>query len=99
MIEVQDNVATCKLSHIDAVEKLGKNCHYPGSFQGAVLAYITHSSSENRFAETLRDVIKAGGCNCSRANYAGALLGAEKGEELQRKFFEDIGGWPLILDQ
>ena len=34
MIEVQDNVATCKMSHIDAVEKLGKNCHYPGSFQG-----------------------------------------------------------------
>ena len=40
MIEVQDNVATCKLSHIDAVEKLGKNCHYPGSFQGKYVLNI-----------------------------------------------------------
>ena len=76
--------------HIVTVESLGKNCHLPGSFQvkslaiftltiiiiaqGALHAFLTSQGSDNRFPETVRLCIKAGGCNCSRANYAGALV-------------------------
>ena len=67
--------------HIVTVESLGKNCHLPGSFQGALHAFLTSRASDNRFPETVRLCIKAGGCNCSRANYAGALVGAELGPD------------------
>ena len=32
--------------------------------------------------ETIRAVVRGGGCNCSRGNYAGALLGAARGLEV-----------------
>ena len=67
--------------HIVTVESLGKNCHLPGSFQGALHAFLTSRASDNRFPESVRLCIKAGGCNCSRANYAGALVGAELGPD------------------
>ena len=64
--------------HINQVEKWGKNCHLPGSYQGALHAFLTYPS-ENKFPEAIRSIILAGGCNCSRANYAAALIGAELG--------------------
>lgn len=63
--------------HTDAVERWGRQCANPGSFQGALLAV----SSSSGFAEGIRKVIKGGGCNCSRSNFAGACLGAAYGFE------------------
>ena len=35
--------------------------------------------SANDFTQTIRPTVKAGGCNCSRALFAGALAGAKYG--------------------
>ena len=43
--------------------------------QGALHSFLT----ADNFAETIRQTIKAGGCNCSRALFAGALAGAKYG--------------------
>ena len=61
-----------KEPHSDAVERWGKQCANPGSFMGGLLAI--HSSSS--FADGVRKTIKAGGCNCSRNNFVGSVLGA-----------------------
>lgn len=63
-------------NHVDAVERFGKACAHPGSFMGAVLAVLQHGSD---FSSVIRQVIRAGGCNCSRVNLAGALVGAMHG--------------------
>ena len=73
-----DDERDVRSRHIDQVDKWGKNCHLPGSYQGALHAFLTHPE-DNQFAETIRSVIPAGGCNCSRANYAAALIGAQRG--------------------
>ena len=44
-------------------------------FQGALHTFET----ADNFAQTIRQTIKAGGCNCSRALFAGALAGAKYG--------------------
>jgi len=59
----------------DAVERWGRQCANPGSFQGAMLAVVSSAS----FTDGVRKVIMGGGCNCSRANLAGACLGAAHG--------------------
>jgi len=64
--------------HISTVASFGNNCHLPGSYQGALHAFIRNNESDS-FVDTIRDVIRAGGCNCSRGNYAGALAGAREG--------------------
>jgi hypothetical protein len=56
---------------VDAVQRFGKPCANPGSFMGATLAVV----SSTGFVEGIRKNIKGGGCNCSRANLAGACLG------------------------
>lgn len=66
--------------HVSTVDNFGNNCHLPGSYQGSLHAFIRNSGMDS-FVSTIRDVITAGGCNCSRANYAGALLGAKEGIE------------------
>ena len=49
----------------------------PGSLQGAV-----HSLVRARdYVATVREVIVAGGCNCSREGLVGACLGAKYGME------------------
>lgn len=58
--------------HVAQVLGWGKPCANPGSFQGAIHAVMTSTS----FAEGVRRNIRAGGCNCSRANLAGSILGA-----------------------
>lgn len=63
-------------NHVDAVERFGKACAHPGSFMGAVLAVLQHGRD---YSSVIRQVIRAGGCNCSRVNLAGALVGAMHG--------------------
>ena len=64
---------------VAVIEGFGKNCHLPGSYQGALFSFISNKDTSERFAKTIRSVIQGGGCNCSRANYAGALIGAQDG--------------------
>ena len=62
-------------NHIKVVKKFGKACSYPGTFMGSTHAIITSSSYKSAVIKT----IKAGGCNCSRANFVGAYFAALKG--------------------
>ena len=61
--------------HNMVVKKFGKACSYPGTFNGAIHAIITSKSFKTAVVKT----IKAGGCNCSRANFVGAYFAAYKG--------------------
>ena len=62
-------------NHTKVVKKFGKACSYPGTFMGSTHAIITSSSYKSAVIKT----IKAGGCNCSRANFVGAYFAALKG--------------------
>ena len=80
-LEVQSVIASMD---IDAVERFGKQCANPGSFMGALLAIGTSHARmadgvEYGYVGAVRDVLKSGGCNCSRANFVGACLGAAYG--------------------
>ncbi|MDA7831662.1 ADP-ribosylglycohydrolase family protein, partial [Candidatus Pelagibacter sp.] len=61
--------------HNFVVKKFGKACSYPGTFNGAIHAIITSKNFKTAIVKT----IKAGGCNCSRANFVGAYFAAYKG--------------------
>ena len=61
--------------HNDVVKKFGKACSYPGTFNGSIHAIITTKNYKNAVIKT----IKAGGCNCSRANFVGAYFAAKNG--------------------
>ena len=61
--------------HTFVVKKFGKACSYPGTFNGSIHAIIT----SNSFKSAINKTIKAGGCNCSRANFVGAYFAALKG--------------------
>ena len=62
-------------NHTKVVKKFGKACSYPGTFMGSIHAMITSSNYKSAVIKT----IKAGGCNCSRANFVGAYFSALKG--------------------
>jgi ADP-ribosylglycohydrolase len=62
-------------NHIQVVKKFGKACSYPGTFMGSIHAIITSPNYKSAVTKT----IKAGGCNCSRANFTGAYFAALKG--------------------
>ena len=64
-----------KNKHIKVVKKFGKACSYPGTFMGSIHAIIT----SNNYKSAIIKTIKAGGCNCSRANFVGAYFAAYKG--------------------
>ena len=67
---------------VESSRQFGNNCHLPGSYQGALQAFLHHrdgSDQQQQYRDTVRAVVRGGGCNCSRANYAGALLGAARG--------------------
>ena len=66
-----------KHNHTKVVKKFGKACSYPGTFMGSIHAMITSSNYKSAIIKT----IKAGGCNCSRANFVGAYFAALKGFE------------------
>ena len=61
------------MEHTRAVNYVfGSPCYNPGSFQGAIHAVLTSKS----YPEVVRKTIRAGGCNCSRSVFAGAMSGA-----------------------
>ncbi|MDC0616209.1 ADP-ribosylglycohydrolase family protein [Candidatus Pelagibacter sp.] len=62
-------------THNIVVKKFGKACSYPGTFNGSIHAIITSNSYKTAVIKT----IKAGGCNCSRANFVGAYFAAKNG--------------------
>jgi len=62
-------------AYLDDVETFGKPCPDPGNFQSSLLAILTASS----YSEAIQRNILAGGCNCSRSNFIGAVLGAAYG--------------------
>ena len=64
-----------KQNHTKVVRKFGKACSYPGTFMGSIHAIIT----SNNYKPAIIKTIKAGGCNCSRANFVGAYFAAYKG--------------------
>ncbi len=64
-----------KQNHTKVVRKFGKACSYPGTFMGSIHAIITSNNYKSAIVKT----IKAGGCNCSRANFVGAYFAAYKG--------------------
>jgi len=64
-----------KHNHIKVVKKFGKACSYPGTFMGSIHAMITSKNYKTAIIKT----IKAGGCNCSRANFVGAYFAAANG--------------------
>ena len=66
-----------KHNHTKVVKKFGKACSYPGTFMGSIHAII----SSNNYKSAIIKTIKAGGCNCSRANFVGAYFAALKGFE------------------
>jgi len=61
--------------HNIVVKEFGKACSYPGTFNGSIHAIITSKSYQSAVIKT----IKAGGCNCSRANFVGAYFAAKNG--------------------
>jgi len=61
--------------HNMVVKKFGKACSYPGTFNGSIHAIITSKHYKSAIIKT----IKAGGCNCSRANFVGAYFAAKNG--------------------
>ena len=50
-------------------------CSYPGTFNSSIHSIINSKNYRNAILKT----IKAGGCNCSRANFVGAYFAALKG--------------------
>jgi len=68
--------ASAKVPHVEAVGRIfGRPCYNPGSPLGALHAVMTSSS----FEEAVRKTIVAGGCNCSRSFFIGAMIGARDG--------------------
>ena len=77
-VNLSDKIYISKLksnSHPSVVKRLGMACSYPGTFNSSIHAIL---SSTNYKAAILK-TIKAGGCNCSRANFIGAYFSALKG--------------------
>ena len=72
-------------NYSENVEKYGKACPYPGSFIGSFLALSLCHRDHLGYADTIRKVIKVGGCNCSRANFVGACLGAIYGIQIENE--------------
>lgn len=71
--EVQSHL---HVHHTKAVGMLfGRPCYNPGSFLGAIHAVL----SSDTFDEAVRKTILAGGCNCSRSFFIGAMMGAKLG--------------------
>jgi len=74
--EIKDIEDNLRVSHIDAVGHIfGRPCYNPGSFMGAIHAVKT----SEQFDEAIRKTILAGGCNCSRSFFIGAMMGAKLG--------------------
>ena len=75
IINLKKIIKDIKKPHTQTVKKFGKACSYPGNFMGSIHCILT---SKN-YKSAITKVIKAGGCNCSRANFVGAYFAALNG--------------------
>jgi len=74
--EIEEIKSATTVHHTKAVGHIfGRPCYNPGSFMGAIHAVIT----SEKFDEAVRKTILAGGCNCSRSFFIGAMMGAKLG--------------------
>jgi len=95
--QVWDNLET---GHTEAVEHWGNNCHLPGSLQGALHSFLQCQEQNTDYIQAVRNTIVAGGCNCSRGNYLGSLLGARGGmAALPQSWMERVTDLNTILSQ
>jgi len=88
--------------HTETVDSWGNNCHLPGSLQGALHSFLRHQDLEGEegFQLGVRETILAGGCNCSRGNFLGALMGAKRGlKVVPRAWLPRVTDMPSIVDQ
>jgi hypothetical protein len=63
--------------YLQKVDELGKACANPGSFMNSLLAVLLFG--EDGYCTTIRMIVRSGGCNCSRSNIVGAIVGAVYG--------------------
>ena len=83
-------------SHSAIVKKLGMACSYPGTFNSSIHAILNSSNYEKAILKT----IKAGGCNCSRANFIGAYFAALEGfSTIPKSWIKKTYPAKKILDQ
>ena len=75
VINIKKVLRLKKHNHTKVVKQFGKACSYPGTFMSSIHAMIT----SNNYKSAIIKTIKAGGCNCSRANFVGAYFAAYKG--------------------
>jgi len=94
--EIEDIESTLKVGHTQAVGHIfGRPCYNPGSFMGSIHAVKT---SEN-FDEAVRKTILAGGCNCSRSFFIGAMMGAKLGiKGIPKEWIEKTNNAEVILE-
>ncbi len=83
-------------SHPSVVKKLGMACSYPGTFNSSIHAILSSTNYKGAILKT----IKAGGCNCSRANFIGAYFSALKGfNSIPKSWIKKTIPAKKILDQ
>ena len=71
-------------------------CSYPGTFNSSIHAILNSSNYKKAILKT----IKAGGCNCSRANFIGAYFTALKGfNTIPKSWIKKTYPAKKILDQ
>ena len=97
IIEDIDKVKRLKLKpHSITVKRLGMACSYPGTFNSSIHSIL---NSKN-YKEAILKTIKAGGCNCSRANFIGAYFAALKGKDsIPESWIKKTISAKKILDQ
>ena len=82
--------------HSKIVKKLGMACSYPGTFNGSIHSIMNSTNYKTAILKT----IKAGGCNCSRANFIGAYFAALKGvNTIPKSWIKKTIPAKKILDQ
>lgn len=87
---VKDALAQKGEPFSSTAQKLGVSCAMPGALQNALVVAATASSYE----EGLRTNMVAGGDNCSRSVYLGALLGAAFGNAgVPAEWKQKVTGW------
>merc|ERR1712029_197857 len=94
--ELENIQSNLSVDHTKAVGCIfGRPCYNPGSWMGAIHAVLSSTSYE----EAVRKTILAGGCNCSRSFFIGAMLGAKNGVEgIPREWMEKTTNLGSILE-
>ena len=92
--EIQDAISNMWDHSKSVIQEFGPACNNPSSFQGAIHATVTSTS----YTEAVRKTIRAGGCNCSRAFFIGAMCGAKYGiDGIPREWIENTTHSEKIL--